>query len=380
MPRVLKFCHSMRDQDQRQCQWRSDEGCQFSTRQDKPLVEYQGKQYCAWHLPLEAPNRPTIPQEELSREPNLRGVQFPAGHYVITGVPGAENARDMTRCRFAHGVSLGIGQRVSLDHSEFLGDTRVISHRLCTAMLRHVTARAAFKVRAESSSSESAVRWSFAGAEFHGPVDFSKASFDEQVNLDGVTFHAPVNFDGSCFPQQTSAVGVKFKKGAIDRESEGSYRYARTLFANHRNRELEGKFFALEKRCARKSIPWWSFGAIVSWLYDIASEYGSNYVRAFVGFICVQVVAALGYSVAAGRFVPDWTFDRHVWIFTLSQVVKPFELLSAREPNTAAFRAIVGSVDHAGWLTFWTVLHSVASLTLVALFLLAIRWRFRREG
>jgi hypothetical protein len=33
----------------------------------------------------------------------------------------------------------------------------------------------------------------------------------------------------------------------------------------------------------------------------------------------------------------------------------------------------------SGWWLFFTAIQSILSITLIALFLLAIRWRFRRE-
>jgi hypothetical protein len=86
----------------------------------------------------------------------------------------------------------------------------------------------------------------------------------------------------------------------------------------------------------------------------------------------------LVYSVLSERLacLPA-AYDSQMAAFTFAQVVKPFELYSAKQLVASSYTYIPSS-QFGCWLTL-TAIHSVLSLALVALFLLAIRWRFRRE-
>jgi hypothetical protein len=79
----------------------------------------------------------------------------------------------------------------------------------------------------------------------------------------------------------------------------------------------------------------------------------------------------------SGRFALGGRPDSKVLAFTFSQVVKPFELLSARTADGGVYQGL--NIDGNGWWIFATALDSLFSLTLVALFFLALRWRFRRD-
>jgi hypothetical protein len=84
------------------------------------------------------------------------------------------------------------------------------------------------------------------------------------------------------------------------------------------------------------------------------------------------------YSALSGRLTTlPARYDSHVIAFTFAQVVKPFELFSAKAPTSGAYALIPD--PPSGWWLLLTATQSILSITLTALFLLAIRWRFRRE-
>jgi hypothetical protein len=110
----------------------------------------------------------------------------------------------------------------------------------------------------------------------------------------------------------------------------------------------------------------------------VTAEYGQSYGRALFCFCAVQLVFAVGYAIASGRLQIPGAIDGKVIGFTFAQVVKPFELFSNRDVSESSVFEIVPVCSRSWWM-FWTALHSVASLVLATLFLLALRWRFRRE-
>jgi hypothetical protein len=164
-------------------------------------------------------------------------------------------------------------------------------------------------------------------------------------------------------------------------DDEAAYRQLRIIFAGHSDRDSEGQFYAHEKRSQRLGLKWStgeSISRVVSRLYDLMSEYGSSYERAFVAFFIVQAFFLLIYAGLSDRWhVVGGEYDSKVVAFTFAQVVKPFELFSVKFPLDGAY-TIVGD-GCRGWWELLTLVQSVASISLIALFLLALRWRFRRE-
>jgi len=174
---------------------------------------------------------------------------------------------------------------------------------------------------------------------------------------------------------------ARFRRTAQRASDEGAYRAIRNLFHKNRAREWEGYFYALEKRCHRRSLPWRSawFARSLSALYDWTAVYGQSYERAFLVFVLVQIVFGFGYSIFSGRFGLSTEVDPIIVAFALAQALKPFELLAARRPSSTVYTEVLSGAEESVLWIASTVLHSVLSLALIALFLLAVRWRFRRE-
>jgi uncharacterized metal-binding protein len=71
--------------------------------------------------------------------------------------------------------------------------------------------------------------------------------------------------------------------------------------------------------------------------------------------------------------------DTSSLVFTLAQVVKPFELWAARQLTGLPYELFAPDEKPSIVWLVGTMMHSVLSLILLALFVLAVRWRFRRE-
>ena len=107
-------------------------------------------------------------------------------------------------------------------------------------------------------------------------------------------------------------------------------------------------------------------------------QYGQSYSRALFWFVVVQVLFGITYAALSG-WLPNLSgrVDSQVVAFTFAQVVKPFELFSYKAPGAGAYAIVPDPTT--GWWLLLTAAQSVLSITLITLFLLAIRWRFRRE-
>jgi hypothetical protein len=112
--------------------------------------------------------------------------------------------------------------------------------------------------------------------------------------------------------------------------------------------------------------------------YDAISSYGRSYELALAWFIGVQVSFGLWYAWESDRLGfssgPDW----QVIAFTLGQAARPFDLFTGSGRATAWPAAGIVPDPPDVW-AFVAAFHGLASVTTLALMLLALRWRFRRE-
>jgi hypothetical protein len=344
------------------------------------LIEFEGHEYCPIHLPLGSPKK-------FSNIDFLNKVTLLAHHghndFSFAAIPGGPNGTTVTygQLRAGHYRRCDVGASAQIYHdggdvdwsgSTFHGNTIIVpnGHFSC-----------------KDAIFEHHVEFHFGGAidknvDFAGSIFKSSSRFDslarqKLIRFDKCRFSAAPAFTSSSpLTQQTSFTNAHFVARA---EDEGAYRAIRILFSDNRARESEGQFYALEKRCHRLQLPWLRSGItrIISWLYDVTAEYGQSYGRALLWFCAVQLVFCVGYAVALGRFEFGGELDGPVVAFAFAQVVKPFELFSGRAGGATLLRLM--PAGPSGWWMFWTAVQSVASLGLATLFLLALRWRFRRE-
>jgi hypothetical protein len=371
------------------CRWHDEIPCQFA--QHFPFYSWKDKTYCKAHLPLGL--AVSLTQEGVDRLLNeyqdYTGVNFPAGTYEFKNSSAHKN---LLHCEFADGVTL-VFRHDSLwvvHSAECLGCIDIKFYGAVSLQFERSNVYGTFSVTHSGlfpGFQNRCKAWSLSGTSFFDGVNLAELEFTGSLNLDGVKLSGPVNLTGTKFPQQTTAYDLVVSGDALDKRCEGSYRDARNAFHAHRNRELEGKFFALEKRCHRNGLPNtfnYFLPRLLSWLYDKTSEYGQSYGRALVAFGLVQVLFCLGYSLFSGgrywRFAIFGEWDSSAVAFTFSQVAKPFELAASRyAAQSKTYDDIVGNSLHLGWWQLWTALHSIVSISILALVLLALRWRFRRE-
>jgi hypothetical protein len=178
-------------------------------------------------------------------------------------------------------------------------------------------------------------------------------------------------------PQTTYTYRTTFR---VEPDNEPGFRAIRNLYGDHKARDLEGIFYAYEKRCQRTSMMGWHEqpARLVSKLYDILSAYGASYERAFLWLAALQVTFYITYAAMSKRLTGlSSAFDADVLAFTFAQLLKPFELFS----SSPSFKGVYTVVDqlHLGLWRSLTLVQSLLSIALIALLLIAVRWRFRRE-
>lgn len=365
-----------------QCASGPNNSCQFAGQAE--VFPHSGRYYCRFHAPAGAPLKWNFTQLQQiiegwpdDRIIDLTGVIFPP----TTGNEEYRLARDTIarQCTFEAGTRIQVGDSVDISDSACLGDfvltwvnSKIIAHRVRFSRDTRITCVNASLVDLTDSI-------------VSGHLQIDQLLPKVELRLIGVSLaYAPIiaiNATPAAMPQNTSFQRMKLLKTAFGDGAEARYRAIRNLFHASRDREQEGLFYKYEKRAKRKGLTWrWPGNWIpraVSKGYDLFAGYGQSYGQALAWFVGVQIGFGFLYSVMSKRFGWSWSIDWQVVAFTLAQVVKPFGLLSASTGPGWPYRGIAAE-NSADW-AFFTATDTALSLILVALFLLALRWRFRRD-
>jgi type III secretory pathway component EscU len=141
-----------------------------------------------------------------------------------------------------------------------------------------------------------------------------------------------------------------------------------------RSRKEEGDFYALEQKSLMRQADTRLSVKLFSLLYQIFSDYGRSFIRPLVGFLILTVVfLAIYYGALLGA--DDKLVEQYPSVirFTFEQVFRPFNVWTKKGAE-----ALVGLAGHKVLLVqFLATVHSLFSITLTTLFVLAIRRRFK---
>jgi len=367
-----------------QCTSGPNHTCQFAEL--LAAREYEGRYYCQAHAPIKAPGRFTpheldqfIFQRQDDTVINLSGVLFPAflspfgQRYNLKG--RRIEARD---CTFEAGTVIHVEGGLDISESKCLGAIEIHYSGL------KLKAQNVEFARDAKISCGNASRLDFTGSKVLGRFRLENIlQATIELRLDDMTLALSpiITFNMPAMPQNSSFQRLNLLGTAYGVGAEAHCRSIRNRLHDNRDREQEGLFYEYEKRAKRKGLALkryqsWVPRAVSAW-YDWLAGYGQSYERALLCFIVAQLGFSLGYSIMSDRFAWGGTLDSQVIAFTLAQIAKPFELLSARRADHWPYDGVY--TGGSGWWTAVTMADTVLSLTLVALFLLALRWRFRRD-
>lgn len=365
------------------CQWSPTRACQFLAFTNE-LFDRDGRQYCWLHLPLGAGKRDgTTFQRHFDaflkdRYTDFSGVAFPADsdgtRYDFRG----DQKFEFIGCEFAPNITIVFNQETYGDfsNSRFRGASTIMALATYRSLVCHgVRFDGAFTLEAGDNRGDA----SFTDSRFLQAPRFNRIEGVALLNLTACDFRrAPTFGQSTALPLRIYFFDAKFHP---QWEDEGAFRRIRNLFAAQRARDSEGKFYALEKRCHRLGLraPREWVPRAISAAYDLSSEYGYSYGRALFWFCAVQVIFGVVYAWLSGdiNFSREAEYDGRIAAFTFAQIVKPFELFGSRAALEGAY-SILPQSNRGLWM-FLTAAQTIVSLSLVALFLIALRWRFRRE-
>ena len=225
----------------------------------------------------------------------------------------------------------------------------------------------------------------FTGAKFSGEIRFQNREFLDATNFHGAYFERAPKFHGctlhqdTFFPRQTN---FQDRSGA---EAALAYRTLKHAMASVHARGEEAKFYALEQKSLLHDEDTPLSAKSFSVLYWLAADYGQSVLRPLFGILITSASFFAIYMTflwfcldPTSSFVYPAIEFGDVLRFSLRQVFRPFEVLSLRGavPAEAVHEALLRPPLP---LALLAALHSVLTLSFLALFLLALRRRFKLD-
>lgn len=220
---------------------------------------------------------------------------------------------------------------------------------------------------------------SFENSEFQ-VADFTNRVFLYGVNFSGCVFHKPPKFHGAKLHQNTIFPSQKNFKDITSYDAEHCYRTLYMAMGELKASNEEGMFYALMQKSMRKSNRHSLFNKIISWLYGATTDYGQSISRPLGLLFGMVIVFSLLYMLFVTPTINfhngiDWQIVGSSLDFSLQQIVRPFSSYSD------IANPLIKNFYQMQPVKFRIVafFNSLCALILIPLFLLAVRWKFKRD-
>lgn len=237
---------------------------------------------------------------------------------------------------------------------------------------------------------------SFKDATFLGSVSFNNRTFGDDTSFQAATFERAPSFHNSTLHQGTSFYRAQFhdykriKRLPLEErihEAEMATRAFRTLklaSESVRARQEQARFFAEEEQRNRLDPDTSRFVVFSSWLYEVLSDYGRNFIRPALLWLITQVIFFFSYLAVLTKFNHSWLDLRIIIRLTFQQIFRPFQFLDLRIASHLSLketylRELSTDVDSMPvfLLAAMGMGQAILSVAFLALFLLALRRRFK---
>ncbi len=416
----------MTEKDNTACAYVEDQGSYRETRcqfEGEPVTKFDGSRWCQFHLPLESFDGvhrsakanwsgeqvqsfdkavKKIIDESLANgtEANLRGVVFPT-HVDFTKqtfpkvdfdyarFPGGANFQSVTFSAMASFKSTNFHGQAMFQYSQFMSHAAFKSAHFHDDAFFHearvqgvidfekvIFGRYAFF---EAATFKDAAL--FESVVFERDATFDRCGFDVPMSLSGAKFEGDVSFSYSRFGRPLWIFG-----GFVRGDSQAnSFRMIKKMMSDIHHVTEQGRFFALEQRAMLFTNTFESrnplqlvralFDKLISAGYWLISDYGFSPTRSVIAFVIVFAIWA-GLVYPAHEATSAGTYD--TVRFTFLQILRPFQVLISSDITRDAFPWMQTALaNHPISLRTFAALQSALHLTIFALFLLAVRRRFK---
>lgn len=271
-----------------------------------------------------------------------------------------------TFCRVGRFDDAKLGDQTSFTDARFLGE-------------------ATFSVRDVDKANLKFQRINFSKAEFKGPCWFENRVFTANASFNDAVFEDLVKFHGCTFHQGMSFHDAKFLKSKEDKHDtkkdnddatealERAYRTLKLGMETLRARNEEAMFFAKEMECRRNRNDLGFFERFAATLYKHLSDYGRALDLPLLWLLVLANISFLVFGVVA--LATDISDSVQLVGFTFEQMFRPFYVWSMSPVGTAP--ELVTSKPLL--IPILASVQSLVTIGLLALFLLALRRRFKMD-
>ncbi|MFT4580078.1 MAG: hypothetical protein ACI8PD_000535 [Nitrospinales bacterium] len=219
-------------------------------------------------------------------------------------------------------------------------------------------------------------RMGFNGSSFGSSITFNNRSFLASTNFEKCTFIRAPNFHNCNLHQDTVFPPERFFKDTNIEGAVSAYRTLKFAMENVRARREEGMFYALDQKSLRNDPEVSKTAKFFSWLYEKTADYGQSMGKPLAclggvtgGFFVLYFAIACAYASQTKSY---WELALKTLGFSFKQAFQPFYVL--RQPSLEWLTDITG----IRWVKALATLESLFILGLFALFLLCVRWNFKR--
>jgi len=380
----------------------------------------------------DAVSRVFIESEILGRELNFTGVVFPTKfrlkNKVISRIISFDYAEFLNRAifdetvfkyrsyflfsKFRRGASfwrVSFGEAVSFYSAEFSSgvtfngqeDKKTYFHDKAIFTNAGIATRAAFKnvefhgefrisggysERESSKTLENTTfpEITFKSSTFHSTATFNNRQFQDKTDFSDCIFYSAPSFHNCELHQDTNFQGSKY----LDTKSRNSARAYRTLrlkLGAMKSRFEEGYFYSCEHKSIVNDPDTPTFFKTLSIMYAFISDYGKNTTRPFILLLLMVIIFSFVYNIMlfcmseGTQGLPPFMNVESI-SFSIQQIVTPFSVwkLIGPPPWIAEINHLTLTNHNFLFVKLICTLQTIICSGLIALGLLAIRWRFKR--
>jgi hypothetical protein len=208
----------------------------------------------------------------------------------------------------------------------------------------------------------------FINRHLKSPASFRDCYFSKAPEFHGADIHQSVQFPGENHFTDTISEGAA-----------PAYRTLKLAMEKNRARQEEAMFFALELKSLRQTpgkMRWWDRWA--SYVYEKVARYGQSFSRPLAWLAVSWFIFALIYAVWMSAPIYwgeplDGDVIGHGMTLSLEQVFSPFGIWKK------SLDELCKVTKHVNILQLVATVQSLVSVGFVALFVLGLRWRFKRD-
>lgn len=220
---------------------------------------------------------------------------------------------------------------------------------------------------------------SFNGCSFQ-EVDFTNRKFKSKTDFTACVFNKAPNFHGCIFHQHTIFPSQNNFKDVSTDGAASAYRVIYRAMSDLKDRGYESMFYALVQRSERKSGMQPYHVRVASWLYEVTTNYGQSIGRPLVVLLLVTIFFSCLYALLASPVIDvyasiDWGIVGNSIDLSVFQIVKPFAFYS--DKSTKMVQILLRG--HPITFKLTAICQTIFSLSLVTLFLLSLRWKFKKD-